>query len=149
MLLLSNREVHPADSDPNLQSNVILTILNSSASLSSFVAHLEPSLEPLNNLNIGESDDASNKSTVNDSNHLTTFCAPEVDGVTPGKLCGFCVKEFSKLEEFQNHMKCVGYICNNCLDFFSDMIWFPDAEADFHYIKTGAVMASTLATLPS
>ena len=41
-----------------------------------------------------------------------------------GKLCAFCDKEFPSLNEFRTHMKHNGYICNNCLDYFSDMPWF-------------------------
>ena len=61
-------------------------------------------------------------------------------GTTAGKYCKFCDKEFSKLEDFQSHMMLSGYICNNCLDFFSDMPWFTDAEAYFKYVKTVAVI---------
>ena len=67
------------------------------------------------------------------------------NGLTAGNLCKFCDKEFSTLQDFRNHFKSSGYICNNCLDFSSDMLWFPQAEADFEYIRDGAVLASTSA----
>ena len=44
------------------------------------------------------------------------------------KYCEFCEKEFSSLEDFWVHMKCHRYICSNCLDYFSDMVWFPSVE---------------------
>ena len=41
-------------------------------------------------------------------------------------------------------MKLYGFICNNCLDYISDMPWFQEAEAvDLKFVKTGAVVNVT------
>ena len=66
------------------------------------------------------------------------------DGVSPGQLCGFCDQEYSVLDEFSDQLKRFGYICNNCLDHFSDMPWFTTAEAGLTYIRVGAVLTSSL-----
>ena len=71
------------------------------------------------------------------------------NGLTAGNLCKFCDKEFSALQDFRSHFKKSGYICNNCLDFFSDMAWFSEAEADFKYIKYGALTASAASSFLS
>ena len=56
------------------------------------------------------------------------------DEVSPGQLCGFCDQEYSVIDDFSKQLKRFGYICNNCLDNFSDMPWFTIAEAHLPYI---------------
>ena len=58
--------------------------------------------------------------------------------------CGFCETVYSLLEEFNNGMSRFGFICNNCLDFYSDMSWFQEAEADLKHVRIGSVPASTM-----
>ena len=65
------------------------------------------------------------------------------EGLQSMKLCEFCETEFSTLHDFENHMKCVGFICNNCLDFYSDMKWFPEAESRLVHELTGSRPVST------
>ena len=59
---------------------------------------------------------------------------PHNDGIMNGKLCGFWDREFPSMDQFSNHMKLFGYICNNCLNYFSNTPWFALVEADFNYI---------------
>ena len=60
------------------------------------------------------------------------------------KYCDFCDQEFATYEAFMHHMKQAGFICNNCLDFFSDNSWFPEAEAGLTFIRKGAILSTTL-----
>ena len=40
------------------------------------------------------------------------------------EVCRFCDEEFSSWDEFLTHLKLAGYyLCNNCLDYFSDKPW--------------------------
>ena len=53
------------------------------------------------------------------------------ENVLHQKLCRFCETEFAMLNDFKTHLRKFGFICYNCLDFYSDMAWYPEAEASF------------------
>ena len=65
------------------------------------------------------------------------------ENVLNHKLCRFCETEFALLNDFKTHLRKYGFICYNCLDFYSDMTWYPEAVADLRFEKVGAVPAST------
>ena len=69
------------------------------------------------------------------------FIMPGHPAAATEKYCEFCDEEFTLIEDFRKHMNNHGYICSNCLDFFSDMSWFPTIEAELTFIKGGAVPA--------
>ena len=52
--------------------------------------------------------------------------------------CGFCETESN------SGMNRFGFTCNNCLDVYSDMSWFHEAEADLKHVRIGSVPASTM-----
>ena len=60
-----------------------------------------------------------------------------------GHYCGFCQKEFESLADFRESFHKCGFICNNCLDYFSDMPWFHEAEVEFLYVRPGALFTYT------
>ena len=57
------------------------------------------------------------------------------------KYCGFCDQECSNGDAFKKHLERYGFICNNCLDYFSDCAWFPEVESGLAYVRTGAITA--------
>ena len=77
---------------------------------------------------------------------------PQVDGTTDftltevtdigieetEKLCNFCNEEFENNADFIEYMKKFGFLCNNCLDYFSDKTWF--CSSDLTWIGSGSVL---------
>ena len=62
---------------------------------------------------------------------------------TAGKLCKFCETEFKTLSDFLSHMRRFGFVCNNCLDYYSDSPWYPEAEAQISFVLTGAILPNS------
>ena len=54
------------------------------------------------------------------------------------KYCNFCDEDFDNVDEYAVHMKKHGFMCNNCLDYFSEKPWF--SHANLAFIRTGAVL---------
>ena len=52
---------------------------------------------------------------------------------------GFCDEQCSNGDAFKKHLERYGFICNNCLDYFSDSVWFPEVESGLAYVRTSAI----------
>ena len=71
---------------------------------------------------------------------------PQVDGCVKSipddesfrdKICKFCDEDFNNPKDYSAHMKLHGFMCNNCLDYFSDKPWF--SHDDLTFVKYGAI----------
>ena len=73
---------------------------------------------------------------------------PQLDGGTCGeaencfngdKLCNFCDEDFTNIEDYTTHMNKHGFMCNNCLDYYTDdKPWF--SHTNLTFIRDGALL---------
>ena len=58
------------------------------------------------------------------SYQILSSTAEEAQSSSDTNICLFCNEEFGNWNEFLLHMNKSNYLCNNCLDYFSEKPWF-------------------------
>ena len=63
------------------------------------------------------------------SYQIISSAAKEAQPSSSGtNLCIFCDKEFENWNEFLTHMNNSNFLCNNCLDYFTEKPWFSASD---------------------